>query len=153
MVDGLKQRSEQTMAGAPVVTIVRPEEERFYMLMPAMNSYVNMEMEEDMGGGTPEMNLAGMEVERVGEEMKNGEETEIFKITDPNGVEGMAWITADGILVHFTSTDRQGNVVTINRTNIQRGAQDAALFEPPEGYDEIVMNPEVMRQMQEQQAQ
>ena len=117
-VDGVKQRSVQIMSGVEVVTIVLPEENRFYMVMPAMSAYVSMEVQEEMGGGTPEMNLNGMEAELIGEEEKNGEDTLVFLITDQGGVEGTSYITEDGIMVHFTSTDRQGNVMTIDRYNI-----------------------------------
>ena len=151
VVDGAKQRSEQVMAGTEVVTIVLPEDGRLFMIMPAVSSFVNLEMQEEMGGGTPEMNVSGLEAEFLGEEEKNGEETLVFQITDERGVEGVAYITADGIMVHFASTDSQGAQMTIDRFNIERGDQDAALFAPPAGYQEITMDPEVIRQMQEQQ--
>lgn len=150
-VDGMKQRSEQVMAGTEVVTIVLPEDGRFFMIMPAVASFVNLEMQEEMGGGTPEMNVSGLEAEFLGEEEKNGEETLVFLITDESGVEGTAYITEDGIMVHFSSTDSQGNQMTIDRFNIERGEQEASLFEPPVGYQEITMDPEMVRQMQQQQ--
>ena len=120
------------------------------MVMPGMQAFVNLEIQEEMGGGTPEMNVSGLEAELIGEEEKNGEETLVFRITDEDGVEGTGYITEDGIMVHFTSTDRHGNAMTIDRFNIERGAQEATLFEPPAGFQEITMDPETIRLLQEQ---
>lgn len=145
--DGSKQRVESEIAGAPQISIVLPDQQRFYMVMPSMTSYISMDMTEEFQGGTPEMNVAAREALATGEEVVAGEPTTRYQLSSSDGPSSLAWITHDGILMRFESTNEAGETLVLERSGLVRQALDGALFSPPEGYREITMNPEVMQQM------
>lgn len=147
--DGGKQRTEMQLQGMQQISIVRPDQQRILMVMPQMNMTMEMPFDNELTQRNPEYRIRDYPTEALGRETLQGEEVTKYKVTDPEGNVGHAWVTDDGIFVRMEGGDGQEHVV-IQRSNIQRGGQDAALFEPPAGMPVTKLDPAMLQQMMQQ---
>lgn len=148
-----RERREMNVQGVTQVVIMRPDRNLAYMIMPQMNSGFEM----DFGAAgipSPEQMMNGLDPVAEGHETVEGLDTTRYHVTgnasDGSAVEGRVWVTEDGIVVRFEgSAQHQGQTQHVRMTlqNIVRGAQDAALFEPPAGIRLMRMDPNMMRQL------
>lgn len=144
--EGGKQRTEMQLQGMQQISIVRPDQQRILMVLPQMNMVMEMPFQNELTMRVPEYRIREYPTEVVGEETIRGEETTKYKVTDPEGTVGHAWVTDDGIFMRMEGGDGQNHVV-IERRNIQRGPQDASMFEPPAGMPVTKMDPAMLQQM------
>jgi hypothetical protein len=82
-------------------------------------------------------------LEKQGSEEVNGVQADRYGVKAKGGV-GSAWLTQDKVPVRYEGTFQHGGretKVRMDYTNIQVGAQDAALFELPEGVKPIPAMP------------
>lgn len=148
-----RERREMAVQGVNQVVIMRPDRNLAYMVMPQMNSGFEM----DFGAAglpSPEQMMNGLQPVAEGHETVEGMDTTRYRVTgnasDGSTVDGRVWVTEDGIVVRFEGTARfqnQTRTVRMTLQNIVRGAQDAALFEPPAGINLMRMDPNMMRQL------
>jgi hypothetical protein len=144
--DSGKQRTEMQLQGMQQVSIVRPDQQRILMVMPQMNMAMEMPFNNELTARNPEYRIREFPTEVVGSETMQGEQVTKYRVTDPNGDVGYAWVTDDGIFVRMEGGNAQEHVV-IQRSNIQRGAQDPSLFEAPDGVPVTKMDPAMIQQM------
>ncbi|MEX0922946.1 MAG: DUF4412 domain-containing protein [Rhodovibrionaceae bacterium] len=147
--DGGRQRTEMQLQGMQQISIVRPDQQRIVMVMPQMNMAMEMPFNNELTQRNPEYRIRDYPTEALGRETLQGEEVTKYKVTDPGGSIGHAWVTDDGIFVRMEGGEGQEQVV-IQRSNIQRGPQDAALFEPPADVPVTKMDPAMLQQMMQQ---
>ena len=127
-------RDVTNMGGMEMVTIQRYDEGKVWILMGQ-----GMYMESEIGEAeqAPEYKLIERTV--VGKETINGMETTKYKTIyeGPDGrFGGFTWFTDDNIAVKgFIVSETKGEKQRLQwtMTNVQRGAQPAALFELPPG--------------------
>lgn len=151
--DGGRQRTEMQLQGMQQISIVRPDQQRILMIMPQMNMAMEMPFKNEFAARVPEYRIRDYPTEAVGRETVAGEEVTKYRVTDPEGGVGHAWVTDDGIFVRMEGGQGQDHVV-IQRSNIQRGSQDASLFEPPANIPVTKMDPAMLQQiMQQMQSQ
>jgi len=132
-----KVRDEMSMGSEKTVMIRRLDTNKFYMMMPAMpGSY--MEIDPDKGSDdAPNYKLISREV--VGAESINGIPATKYKSvyeSDDGKFGGFTWYTDDHIavkafLIHESNGEKQR--FKFELSNLDRGAQDNALFELPPG--------------------
>ena len=144
--DSGKQRTEMQLQGMQQISIVRPDQQRIVMVVPQMNMAMEMPFQNELTMRNPEYRIRDYPTEAVGEETMQGEEVTKYRVTDPNGDVGYAWVTDDGIFLRMEGGNAQERVV-IQRSNIQRGPQDPSLFEPPADVPVTKMDPAMIQQM------
>ncbi len=144
--DSGRQRTEMQFQGMQQISIVRPDQQRIVMIMPQMNMAMEMPFNNTFAARVPEYKIRDYPTEEMGRETLQGEEVTKYRVTDPEGSVGYAWVTDDGIFVRMEGGEGQERVV-IQRSNIQRGAQNAALFEPPADMPLTKMDPAMLQQM------
>lgn len=142
-----KERFETKQQGNDMVMIRRPDIEKLYMVMPAMN--MAMEMALTKGAMMPSADdYRGPEPQVVGRETLDGEETTRFR-SETQQAQGTyvvdVWVTDDGIALRMEGTGPQGDFRMV-LSELRRGPQDPALFEPPPGVQVMPGNPAMMGQ-------
>lgn len=148
-VDGPKERREaRNAAGTPATTIIRRDLGRVYDLKPKRHLAVSMRIAAAQAAGeigAPGVDIDsfyGVDAEPQGMETVDGMLTNKYGIKIDGGpdlvVNATVWATDDGIIVRVigkTSIDGDYPPARMELKNIQRGPQDAALFELPPGMD------------------
>lgn len=146
-----KERWESNMGGMQVVRIMRPDLGKLLMFMPALNMAMEMPLPDDVQFGPPPADSDGPKPEAVGTENMGGESTTVFRteVNDPQ--DGLfvvkSWVTDDGIVMRMEGTGSQGSFA-MYLEGMNRGAQDAALFELPQGVPLMPANPALLEQFQ-----
>jgi len=150
-------RDEMDMGGQQMVTIRRFDLNKLWMIM-GQGMYMERDPEEG-GDQAPDYQLVSREV--VGREIVNGMETTKYKSVYKNKdgkFGGFTWFTDDNIAVKgFMISETKGakERMTFEITKLERGPQDASLFEIPAGYQKFDMGNNLagmgaMRQQAEQ---
>jgi len=136
--DGGKMRSEMSMNGMQMVTIVRPDLQKLYQVMVAQKMV--MVMPYDPSKFKKQMAAAaGPEgkFDLIGPDTVEGVACTKYKVTSGDNKVFFLWIdAASKAPVRMTAEDSS---VTILWKNYKVGPQDAALFEPPAGYQVMAM--------------
>lgn len=134
------ERWEMTMQGMRQIAIVRPDQEKIFMYMPDMKMAMEMGREDARKHGIEQI-PDSIEAEEIGKETVGGEETTKYRVipTESMGdVDVTVWVTGDGIPVKAEGTSPRGPF-TMLLTELERGEQDASLFELPAGVTPVKM--------------
>jgi hypothetical protein len=147
-VDGPKERREsKNAAGQPSITIIRRDQGKVYDIKVKRHLAVALriaaaEAAGEMGApGTDIDAFYGQDVEAQGTETIEGLPTTKYAVKIDGGpdltVNATIWATDDGIIVRVVGkTSIDGDAFArMELKNIQRGPQDAALFEIPAGME------------------
>jgi hypothetical protein len=133
-VDNGKIRTEMNANGMQIVSIVRPDQNKVYSVMVTSKMVMVMPYDPSKVSGQP--TTAGSKFETVGPDTADGVACIKYKATASDGKVSFYWADASTKLpVKMASED---GAYTIEWKNYQTGPQDAALFEPPAGFQ--VMN-------------
>jgi hypothetical protein len=139
-LDNGKIRSEGNMGGMNMVSIVRPDEKKMYMLMPSQKMAMEMPLSPDkikqfsmLTAGT------GTKFDLVGPDVAGGLPCIKYKMTTVADNKVYDWWVnaATRTPVKFASEDGSVNVAF---SNYKTGPQDAALFQPPTD-DQVMQMP------------
>lgn len=131
-VDSGKLRTDMNANGMSMSLIVRPDLKKIYSVMVAQKMVMEMPLNPEkykktMGPFGPEGKF-----EWVGAETVDGVACTKYKGTSGEGKVCLLWVdAAKQIPVKLASEDGS---YTVQCKNYQAGPQDAALFEPPAGY-------------------
>lgn len=136
---GVKQRSETEMEGMKMVTIVRPDKQVAWTLMPVGNMYQEISLAQaQQQTGTPGDDV---EITKLGSETVEGFDTTKYKMTMKDGHgDGFLWLTKDNIPVMMQMNSQEGgqrSTMTMTLKNLHIGPQNPALFELPPGYSRM----------------
>jgi outer membrane lipoprotein-sorting protein len=134
--DDGKVRTEMSVSGMQMVSIIRPDQKKIYSVMPAQKMVTEMAYD---AGKTPMAgtSLPGSKFEVVGPDTVDGVACTKYKETGKDNKVAFLWVdTANKALVKMVPEDGS---VTIIWKNYVVGPQDAALFEPPAGYQVLTM--------------
>ncbi len=136
-MDNGKMRNEMNTHGMNVVSIIRPDEKKMYSVMPAQKMVMEMPLDpEKMKAKMPSTSGDDGKFELVGPDMVDGAACTKYKMTSKDNKVFFWWVKdATKAPVKMTSDDGSFTIVW---KNYKAGPQDAALFEPPAGYQ--VMN-------------
>lgn len=142
-----KHRSEMSLGGETMTSIVREDLGVVWNLMPSQTMYMEMAATESTvpGGvaGPDTTELVAHEV--LGAETVNGYPTTKHRVTtrDAAGetVSGHFWATDDMVPVKMEMTTSAGETVAMSLRDIQIGDQPAAMFEVPPGYRKFSLGP------------
>ena len=140
-----KERRELIMQGTTQVIIKRPDLGVATMLMPQMNMAMEMPIDMSAMSGLSDR-AAAFNPEPIGTEMVAGEVATKHRLggNDPSGggFDGFVWLSEDRIVLRVDGNagqGGQGTPLTIELTRLERGPQDAALFELPPGVQTMQM--------------
>ena len=115
------------------VTILLPNEQKMLLYMPEMNMALEMNMDDVADYGIGGIYDEGIEAEKLGEETVEGERTTKYRIDRAEDAATVfVWLTRDGIPVKAEGASAAGKF-SMALSELQRGAQDAALFRLPDG--------------------
>ena len=138
-VSGDKLRSEMTMDGMAMVTIIRKDEKKIYQVMTAQKMVMAMPYDPDKFKGrmTSSFGPEG-KFDLVGPETVDGVATTKYKVTSDKTKQVVYfWLdVANKVPVKMTTED---GAFSIEWKNYSVGPQDAALFEPPSNYQVMPM--------------
>jgi len=131
MSDG-KARAEMNTQGMQVVSIIRPDEKKMFMVMAAQKMVMAMNLDAKT---TAEINAASGDdgkFETIGPETVDGVVCTKYKMTTKDNKVFFWWVnTVTKAPVKIAADDGS---FTLNWKNYQAGPQDPALFEPPKDY-------------------
>lgn len=147
-VDGPKERREiKSPSGQTVVAIIRRDKGRVYNLKPQRHLAIALRVAAAEAAG--DIGVPGLDIDALygAEAIPQGTETVAglqttkygIEIKEPAGdltVDATVWCTDDGIIVRVvgkTSLDAEYPPARMELKNINKGPQDAALFEVPNG--------------------
>jgi hypothetical protein len=123
--------------------ILRADEEVLCLLFPDRQAYVELPVS-GVQSAVFEYELYYFDAELVGRETMDGEAVSKYHVTGTDSSVGTldldVWVTDDGIYMRIEGEQTSGGVkkrVLIVKTNIERGPQDATLFQPPADYDKL----------------
>lgn len=137
--DGDKKHTEMTRGTQKVVMIVRPDQQKMYMLM--VERRMAMEMPYDSKKAQDDVESlskdAGAKIEAAGSETLNGVVCDKFLTTSSAGKKGTVWIAQEQHTVQRWVGD--SDKATAEFTNYRLVAPEAVLFEVPEGYQKMTM--------------
>jgi hypothetical protein len=139
-----RQRHEQEIEGMPQVIILRGDQAKGYLVIPSVHSYVEF----GFAPAATELSDPSLRGTPVGQETVGGLKTTKYRVEhdarDGTLVDGYLWLTAQGIPMRAdgTYTPRRGKPVSFHMelSNVRQGAQNADLFELPQGLMKLPTN-------------
>ncbi len=131
-----KERNEMQMEGMSMVTIIRPDKNLAWQLMPMQKMYMEMDFSSanKMSGKAPD----DVTIEKIGNESLDGINTTKHKILmKDKSAGGFIWLSPENIVLKMDFLSKEGkdkNRITMTLKNLKIEPQEAALFELPAGY-------------------
>ena len=135
-MDNGKMRSEMNQDGMQIVSIVRPDQQKMYSVLASQKMVMVMPLDpEKIKRVMPPGSGGDGKIETVGPDTVDGVAVTKYKMTTGDGKVLFLWVdTARQFPVKMASEDGS---FTMLWKNFQAGPQDAALFEPPSGYQVV----------------
>jgi hypothetical protein len=132
-VDNGKIRTETSVNGMAMTSIVRTDQQKMYSVLASQKMVMVVPLDpEKVKQMLPPGSGGDAKVEKVDSEPLDGVATDKYKITNNNGKVLFLWVdAARQSPIKLASED---GTFTIAWKNFQSGPQDAALFEPPADY-------------------
>jgi hypothetical protein len=134
-----KERAEMEAGGMKSVMILRFEERKGWMLLPAQRMYQELDFakaREQAGKPSDDVKISA-----VGPDTVEGHAVTKYKLVMKDGsAGGFVWITPEGIAIKIDMVQKSGKKhdrMTMTLQNLQIGAQDPALFEVPAGWSKM----------------
>jgi hypothetical protein len=136
-MDSGKIRTEINSNGMQMVSILRPDQQKMYSVMTAQKMVMVMPLDAaKLKQMLPPGSGGDAKMETVGPDTVDGLAAIKYKITSDSGKVVFLWV---GVASQFpVQAAADDGSFTLVYKNFQTGPQDAALFEPPSGYQ--VMN-------------
>lgn len=135
---GGKERTEMSVGEMQTITIMRPDKQLAYRLMPAQRMY----MQTDMATARQQTGSAGAEnvdITLVGKESVEGVQATKYKLLMKGAAAGgFMWFTAEGIAVKMDLLSSEGGKktrTTITLKNLVVGPLDPQTFEVPSDFN------------------
>lgn len=136
MDDG-KVRTEMSMSGMQIISIIRPDLKKIYTVMDAQKMVMEMPYDAAKIMKNLPPTTGDGKFETIGPDTVDGVACTKYKVTNKNGKVFFMWNdAAKKTPVKMTSED--GTFVMLWK-NYQAGPQPASLFEPPSGYQVMAM--------------
>jgi len=131
-IDSGKARTEMNTQGVQVISILRPDEKKMFMVMPSQKMVMVLPLTDKM---MEQINAASGDegkFDPVGPETMDGVACTKYKVTSKDNKVFYWWVnTATKATVKIAADDGS---LTLNWKNYKAGPQDPALFEPPKDY-------------------
>jgi len=134
---GDKWRLETTAAGKTTVSIARQDRKLVWVLLPEQQLYMEQKMKPEQQRGLTQRMAGELKRQKLGSETVNGMVCDKYEVTYKEGAKRSKlyqWMSADGWPVRSAALDGSWRT---EFNNIKKGAQPAALFEVPAGYNLI----------------
>lgn len=147
-----KERSEMQMEGMSMISIMRPDKNLAWQLMPMQKMYMEMDMTsaKKMSGKAPD----DVTIEKVGSEMLDGINTTKYKLLmKDKSAGGFIWLSPENIPVKMDFLSKEGKEkqrITMTLKNLKVEPQEAALFELPAGYQPMPSMGKMMKNFKPQ---
>lgn len=138
-MDGANIRNETTMNGMAIVTIIRKDDQKIYMVMAAQKTVMETAYDPDKFKGNMDTSFGqDGKFELIGPDTVDGVATTKYKVTsDKTKQVAFFWLDlAKKVPVKMTSEDGS---LTVLYKNYTAAPQDPALFVPPSDYQVVPM--------------
>ena len=136
MSDG-KARAEMDTQGMHVISIMRPDEKKMFMVMPSQKMVMVMNLDDKLMAQINAASGDDGKFEAMGSETMDGEPCTKFKMTTKDNKVFFWWVTvATKTPVKMAAEDGS---FALDWKNYKAGPQDVALFEPPQDYQMMEM--------------
>ncbi|MCE0482890.1 MAG: DUF4412 domain-containing protein [Methylacidiphilales bacterium] len=131
--DSGKYRMEMNTHGMDFITIIRPDQQKVYNVMPTQQLVMEMPYNPDkMKRQMPTSAADGGKIDLVGPDVVDGAACLKYKITNKDGKVFYLW--SDAVKKFPVKMAADDNSFTALWKNYTPGPQDPTLFEPPTGY-------------------
>ena len=139
-----KKRMEMTGRGQTMITIMRPDKQVVWMIMPAQNSYREMPFNNRSNDMLSQLSDPNVKSEKkfIGNETVEGHPAKKYSVTiirdGKKEAMGSVWEATDlnNFLIKHQSEDQEMTTVW---KNIKTGGVSDSLFEVPAGYTKVSM--------------
>jgi hypothetical protein len=136
-MDSGKVRSEMSMQGMQVISIIRPDQKKMYSVMVASKMVMVMPLNPEVMKQQAATSAAEAKFETVGPDTVDGVACTKYKMTGKDNKVFFWWVNAS-TKTPVKMTDEAGTF-TLVWSNYKVGPQDASLFEPPADYKTMDM--------------
>lgn len=142
-VAGVKQRAEMEMQGMKMITIIRPDRNLTWMIIPAYNMYQEIDFSQAQKDRhfLPVEPEADAKITKIGPDEVDGMKTTKYHMAaNDNKSEGHIWLNDDNIPVRMEIADtssRGTSTVVMTLKDLKVGKQDPSLFEVPAGFNQM----------------
>ncbi len=138
-VSNNKWRTDMSIRGKKMTSIIRADKKVVWSLMPGQKTYMEMKYSEDNVKGLKTKMPGEMKRKKIGSGKVNGIMCDKYEITYQSGGKSekvYQWISKDMIPVKTKAADGSWSV---EYKNIKRGKQPASVFDLPAGYKKFKM--------------
>ena len=135
-----KERSETTVGEKQMITIIRPDKNIAWILMPATKTYQEVGVETAVSYSHQQLFPEG-EFKKLAQETLDGIKATRYQVLQSKAPAGSLWLSEEGIpLKAEKAADEVLGLppISLRLQDVQVGKQDAALFELPAGYQKFV---------------
>lgn len=132
-----KWRTEADIAGNHTISIIRPDKNVTWVLMPDDKMYMENKIDPSQRIATAKKMAGEIKREKLGKENIGGISCDKYIITYREGTKNASvylWLSSDGIPVKSEAADGSWSS---QMKNIVKGPQAASLFEVPAGYTKM----------------
>lgn len=142
--DATTNRMEMHLQGEQSTIIINGDRGVMWILMPGQRMYMESSIDnQHFDGANVELpDPETWEMERVGRESVNGVPATKYRVATDSGkttrMRGFLWVSDDGIPVR-TDMETGGDRIQMELRDLVVGRQPAELFEPPVGYQRVVL--------------
>lgn len=138
-LSGDKLRSEMTMGGMNMATIVRKDKQKIYQVMESQKMVMEMDYDPNKLAGNAAASFGPQgKFEVVGPDTVGGVACVKYKVTSDKGGQ-VFYFWADAAHKVPVQMAAEDGSFTVQWKNYKTGPQDAALFEVPAGYQVMPM--------------
>lgn len=142
--DATTNRMEMHLHGEQSTIIINGDRGVMWFMMPGQQMYVESSID-DQPFDAANVELPDpetWEMERIGREAVNGVPATKYRVATDSGkttrMRGFLWVSDDGIPVR-TDMETGGDRIQMELRDLVVGQQPAELFEPPVGYQRVVL--------------
>ena len=136
--DNGKIRTEMNQSGMQMISIVRTDQKKMYSIMPAQKMVMTMDLDPEKLKAMPTSTASDAKFETVGPDTVDGVACTKYKMTSPSDKKVFFWWVDSATKAPVKMAAEDGSF-TLAWKNYKVGPQDAALFEPPAGYQVVAM--------------
>ncbi len=134
-VDHGRVRSETTLEGMNMTTIILPEKKLLYTIMPQQKMVMEIPLDMSDQQDPMAMDPASLKHEFLGEEIRGGVLCNKYKLSTPSGKPQIFWINKNTLApVEMSAED---GTVNVQWKDVVIGPQPESLFMIPAGYSKM----------------
>ena len=134
-VDHGRVRSETTLEGMSMTTIILPDKKMIYSIMPQQKMIMEIPLDMSNQQDPLSMDPASLQYEFLGEEIRSGVLCSKYKLSNPSGKPQFFWVNKNTLAPLEMSAE--DGTVNVQWKDVVIGPQPESLFMIPAGYSKM----------------